>query len=87
MLIHLSDRMLPAPRRAGLNFPCSLIRFWLRAQLTLILIYFLGSVVVRLTNGTLYPQPVIRLYAVPMNAFTGEEDDEDFDGEDGEGTA
>ncbi|KAK7696224.1 hypothetical protein QCA50_000877 [Cerrena zonata] len=32
-------------------------------------------------------KPVIRLYAVPMSAFTGEDDDEEFDGEDGEGTA
>ena len=31
-------------------------------------------------------QPVLRLYAVPANAFTGEEEDEDaaFDGDDGD---
>ena len=31
-------------------------------------------------------QPVLRLYAVPANAFTAEEEDEEapFDGEDGE---
>jgi hypothetical protein len=26
---------------------------------------------------TLFPQPVIRLYAVPLSAFTGEEEEEE----------